>query len=113
MGQPIGLAKLQDTSQGLAIEGQLVLDVAKAKEVYSLLKARVLRALSIGYDAIKADFKDGVRQLREVKLHEISIVVAPMNEQALITGVKSVEENIGGEIRAFRALLAECRKSIG
>src|SRR5207245_6481254 len=30
--QPIGLAKLKDTSMGLSIDGQLVLDVPKARE---------------------------------------------------------------------------------
>ncbi len=52
--QPIGLARLKDTGTGLAIEGQLVLQVPKAQETYSLLKAKVLRGLSIGYDAVKA-----------------------------------------------------------
>jgi Caudovirus prohead serine protease len=48
--QPVGLGRLTNTAAGLAIEDQLVLDVGKAKEAYSLLKAKVLRGLPIGYD---------------------------------------------------------------
>jgi HK97 family phage prohead protease len=61
MRQPVGLGKLMDTASGLQIEGQLVLSVGKAKEAYDLLKAKVLRGLSIGYDAVKTDFANGAR----------------------------------------------------
>ncbi|MGH9503827.1 MAG: HK97 family phage prohead protease [Terriglobales bacterium] len=110
MRQPIGLAKLQDTARGLAVDGQLVLDVPKAKEAYSLLKARVLRGLSIGYDAVKSDIVGGVRHLKELKLFEVSIVVVPMNEMATVTAVKS-EDVLGEQVRLFRQVLAESRKA--
>ena len=48
-----------------------------------------MRGLSIGHDAVKSDFKDGVRYLRELKLYEVSLVVMPMNELATVTAVKS------------------------
>jgi len=108
--QPVGLGTLKDTAAGLAIEGQLVLEVGKAKEAYSLLKAKVLRGLSIGYDAVKSDYKDGVRYLRELKLFEVSLVVMPMNELATVTALKG-NENLDAEIKAFQALLSECRKA--
>jgi HK97 family phage prohead protease len=106
---PIGLGKLTDGPQGLQIEGQLVLAVAKATEAYELLKARVLRGLSIGYDSVKSDFKDGVRYLREVKLFEVSLVVMPMNELATVTAVKDVAD-LEPAIRRFQELLAECKQ---
>jgi uncharacterized protein len=87
--QPIGLAKLRDTNLGLLIEGELVLDVPKARETYTLLKHKVLRGLSIGYDLIKSDIVNGVRRLRELKLFEVSVVVVPMNELATVTAVKA------------------------
>lgn len=93
-----------------AIEGKLVLGVGKAKEAYSLLKAKVLRGLSIGYDAVKSDYKDGVRYLRELKLYEVSLVVLPMNEMATVTAVKS-NDYLTEQIQKFAALLSECRKS--
>jgi hypothetical protein len=48
------LERLEDTLPGARDrDGKLVLSVGKAKEAYDLLKANVLRGLSIGYDAIK------------------------------------------------------------
>jgi hypothetical protein len=58
----------------------LVLDVPKARETYSLLKAKVLRGLSIGYDTVKSDVVGGVRRLKELKLFEISVVTLGANE---------------------------------
>lgn len=109
--QPVGLGKLKDTASGLLIEGQLILDVPKAREAYSLLKARVLKGLSIGYDTVKSDIKEGVRYLRELKLFEISLVTVPMNEQALVTSVKAEDRQLDWQIRKFRELLQECRES--
>src|SRR6266496_3270367 len=74
MRQPVGLGKLTDTAAGLQISGQLVLSVGKAKEAYDLLRAKVLRGLSIGYDTVKSDFVNGARRLLEVKLFEVSLV---------------------------------------
>jgi HK97 family phage prohead protease len=108
--QPIGLGTLKDTAAGLTIDGQLILSVGKAREAYDLLKARVLRGLSIGYDAIKSDFKDGVRYLREMKLFEVSLVVMPMNELATVTAVKA-DDDCGKEIKQFADLLRQCRNS--
>src|SRR5947208_1406679 len=111
LSQPIGVAKLQDTSAGLAVEGQLVLQTAKGAETYALLKARALRGLSIGYRQVKAVMIGGFRHLREVKLHEISLVSIPMNEMALVTAVKSGDSGLAEQVQLFRQLLAQCRKA--
>jgi uncharacterized protein len=110
--QPIGLARLQDTNTGLAIDGQLVLEVPKARETYALMKARALRGLSIGYGGVKSVMISGVRHLRELKLFEVSVVPVPMNEMALVNGVKSGDSDIAEQVKAFRAVVAECRKGI-
>jgi HK97 family phage prohead protease len=109
--QPVGLGTLKDTAAGLAVEGQLVLSVGKAKEAYDLLKAKVLRGLSIGYDAIKSDYKDGVRYLRELKLFEVSLVVMPMNELATVSAVKADDAHLEEQLRQFRETLAAARKA--
>jgi HK97 family phage prohead protease len=109
--QPVGLGKLSDTAAGLAIEGQLVLDVGKAKEAYSLLKAKVLRGLSIGYDTVKSDMKDGVRYLRELKLFEVSLVVMPMNQLAVVSAVKTGQHNVSAEVEDFLELVRDCRET--
>jgi phage head maturation protease len=70
----------------------------------------VLKGLSIGYDSVKDKVENGVRRLSELKLWEISLVTFPMNPVAQVTGVKNFED-IGEEIRTFRGVVAECRKS--
>jgi hypothetical protein len=61
---------------------------------------------------VKSKVVDGVRRLSELKLWEVSLVTFGMNPLAQVTGVKNLED-VGGEIRAFRSLLAECRKDFG
>src|SRR5262249_31377443 len=51
--------------------------------------ARIVQGLSIGFQTVKREMKDGVRQLKELKLYEGSIVTFPMNESALIETVKA------------------------
>jgi HK97 family phage prohead protease len=92
-GSPIGLAKLSDTRAGLVIDGQLLLDVPEAQTAYSLLKAGVVKGLSIGYDAVRDSFDAaGVRHLQELRLWEVSIVTFPMNENAKISSVKGLAD---------------------
>jgi len=108
LSQPIGVAKLTDSSAGLVVDGTLVLQTAKGAESYALLKARALRGLSIGFSETKAVMRGGFRHLREIKLHEISLVSIPMNEMALVSSVKALGDE---QVQMFRKILAECRKS--
>jgi uncharacterized protein len=103
--QPIGLGRVKETRSGLEISGELVLQSAKAMEAYHLMKKGVLKGLSIGYDSIRDTVSNGVRHLHELKLFEVSLVVFPMNESALVTAMKSDDPVVN-----FRATLAECSK---
>jgi hypothetical protein len=48
------------------------------------------KGLSIGYDVLKSSPRDdGGRNLREVKVWEVSLVTMPMNERAKIGSMKS------------------------
>lgn len=89
---PIGKLTLTDTPQSLNVKGQLLMEVPAARNAYLLIKARVVKGLSIGFDAVKETIVDNVRRLKEVRLWEGSIVTFPMNEQAMITSVKSWRE---------------------
>ena len=96
-GEPIGaITKLFEDARGLYIEGQLLMDVARAKEAYALMKAGVVKGLSIGYTPgrWKRDPDSGVRQLQSVDLWEISLVTTPANAAAQVTVVKSDEEQL-------------------
>jgi HK97 family phage prohead protease len=89
---PIGSVSLRDGPTGLTADGSLTMAVAKAQEVYALLKDNVVRGLSIGYTTIKEQYIDGVNQLLELKLFEVSLCTFPMCEQAQVTFVKSQQQ---------------------
>lgn len=90
--EPIGLATLTDTKEGLRVEGELVMESPVAQKAYALLKKGVLKGLSIGYDTISDKVEGGVRYLKELKLWEMSLVTFPMNELALVSDVKSASD---------------------
>lgn len=88
---PIGEITLDDRPDGLWCKGQLLMQLPEAQKAYLLIKARIVKGLSIGFEAIKDAIEGGVRRLKEIKLYEGSIVTFPMNEMALITSVKGKE----------------------
>jgi uncharacterized protein len=90
---PIGSVKATDTSQGLMVEGQLLLSDPTAAKAYQFLKAGIIRGLSIGYETVKSAFVDDVRELSELKLWELSVVTFPMNESAMVTGIKAMSDD--------------------
>lgn len=72
--------------------------VAKTRagdDLLALLKDGMVEGLSIGYQPINPQRDDsGVRHLKEVRLHEVSVVTYGMNPDALIelSSVKSITE---------------------
>lgn len=110
MSEPIGIfTLLREDARGLYVEGRLLLDVQRAKEAYSLLKAGAIAGLSIGYVPVEyyREPQTGVRVLEKVRLYEISLVTFPANAQATVQAVKSdwgVEIRTGEFIRLSNAL---------
>lgn len=66
------------------------MDLDEAKRAYTLIKARVIKGLSIGFETIQDSVEDGVRLLKEIRLWEVSVVTFPMNLDAAIGSVKSL-----------------------
>ncbi len=94
--QPIGvITSLFEDARGLYMKGKLLLEVGQAREAYSLLKAGVVRGLSIGYSVKRSrrSLDTGVRELLDLNLWEISLVTMPANEAAQVTVVKSSRGN--------------------
>lgn len=83
-----------EDAKGLKVEGQLIMDVQRAREAYALMKAKAVRGLSIGFDTIVQEYnkETDVRTLKEVKLWEYSLTPFPMNPQAQVTGVKTADD---------------------
>jgi HK97 family phage prohead protease len=89
--EPIGVsASMAEDGKGLRVEGQLAMDVQRARELHSLMKIGAIKGLSIGYRTVQRSFKGAVRHLQELKLGEFSLVTFPMNTLAGVDDVKDL-----------------------
>lgn len=89
---PIGKwLDLAEDKKGLYVKGQLNLNLTQGKECYELVKDNIVDGLSIGYRERAADDKDGVRELTELELLEVSLVTMPANPRATVDDIKSVK----------------------
>jgi len=85
----VGLAYLEDKEDGLYMEAEMPLKASDVRDTFEKLMFLEERGeqmgLSIGYDAIKADYgADGTRVLKEIALHEVSVTPFPMDTEANI-----------------------------
>lgn len=89
---PIGRLTLTDGEKGLEAKGRLLLsdDVPQAKTAYALLKAGVVKGMSIGFRIVKKKVEDNLRLLKELRLFEGSLVTIPANRFALVSEVKAL-----------------------
>jgi uncharacterized protein len=87
--------EMKEDSKGLHVRGELA-DTTLGNEVRTLLKMKAVRGLSIGYRVMDFDFnKDGVRVLKELDVHEVSIVSLAMNPMAKVEAVKARLSDLG------------------
>ena len=88
---------MQEDSKGLYVEGYIS-KTRLGDEALELMRDQVVDQMSIGFSipSGKSEYsrEDGARVIREVKLYEFSPVTFPMNDNAMITGVKSLREQI-------------------
>jgi HK97 family phage prohead protease len=102
---PIGTAKVTETAQGLFVEGTLLLQDPTAQKAYTFIKAGVVKGLSIGFECLQSTMNGDIREIRELKLYEISCVLWPMNEDAKISSVKSLslsDDEVQHHLQAIR-----------
>lgn len=91
--QPIGVwTTLEEDGNGLALEGEIA-DTQLGKDARILAKMKALGGMSIGYSfRSRDDFdfdKQGNRLLKQIDVHEVSLVTFPMNPEAVIQTVKT------------------------
>ena len=93
--EPIGkLLEAHEQQGGLFVKA-IISDTNRGRDALALLKDGAIGEMSIGYDTVKGgmDYTKGdngatIRNLREIKLYEFSLVTFPANEQAIVTSVK-------------------------
>lgn len=83
--------ELNEDAKGLHVRGRLTLETQAAREKYALLKDRSVTGLSIGYSVPDgaSERRGDNRLLKEIDLHEGSLVSIPMHPDARVTAVKS------------------------
>jgi phage head maturation protease len=78
----------------LEIRARFDLDDPVARKADRLVRTGAIKALSIGYTVRGwRRARDSVRELLDVDLHEVSLVMNPANERALILAVKADDES--------------------
>lgn len=114
--EPIGIIEeLREDENGLFIRGRLMLEIARAREAYSLLKEGAISGLSIGYTPkqYRTDPDSGIRILSALDLWEVSLVTFPANHAAQVTVVKGRDldelEMPGELLRLSHELERACR----
>ena len=110
LGKPLGFRELDrhslpaplvdaypDANGAAEAEIQFLLDTPEGKGAFTRIKGGALSKWSFGYDALDPDYSkikgdDGteqtVRNLRTIKLYELSPVLFAMNEATMTTGFK-------------------------
>lgn len=91
LGMPVAM---HEDEKGLFVEAKIS-KTALGDEAIELIKDGVVDSMSVGFRMVKDKFDydaSGVRHIREGALVEFSAVTFPANEQAIITGIKSLRE---------------------
>lgn len=88
----------KEDEHGLWVRCQL-LDTDSAKQVHALLKAGLVKQMSFAYDIVEAAWverkpADGgsYYELRQLKIHEVSVVPVGANQETEILAVKSARD---------------------
>jgi HK97 family phage prohead protease len=112
IGKPI---EMREDARGLWVKSRIS-KTAKGDEALELLRDNVINRLSVGFSIPGGKSQidgQGIRHIYEGKLFEYSLVTWPANDQAIITGVKTLRdmrqfaENEHLSAKARNELLAE------
>ena len=120
IGSVVGkMTGARETDDGLETDWAFVPDDPAAEAAFKRVKGGFVTAMSIGYTPMEWEMakQDGktVRRLKEVKLHEVSLVIFPMNEDARIdtTSVKTLaqwQDMTAEERTAYVSALPQSKK---
>lgn len=80
-----------EDEKGLSVNGELILEIEKARDTRILVQKNAIDGLSLGYFINPNDFyfKDGIRYIKKVYPYEYSFVPMAMNKDAIVNEMKS------------------------
>jgi len=88
MSKPLGkMVHMEEDAKGLLFEAKIA-DTTLGKDVVELIKAGVITENSVGILPIQKEDKGDYREIKEVRLFEVSAVTLAANDQAMILDVK-------------------------
>ena len=92
---PIGVyTEMREDAKGLYVAGKLALGTEKGREAYELMKMGWKAGMSIGFMPAESEkAEDGVLEVRELDLWEVSIVTFPANAASMVEQVRAKIEN--------------------
>ncbi|MGO8202830.1 phage major capsid protein [Rhizobium ruizarguesonis] len=98
-------------ADGLKVSGKLLVeDVARAREVRALLRAKSVTGLSVGFMTKKAaPRKGGGRTISDLDLIEVSLVAVPAHPGAQISNVKELPMPANAETKTVEELAVELK----
>lgn len=97
----IGYVELEEDDKGLRVtDGQLYLEIEKARDAYVNMKNGTLDGLSIGYSIVKEniDRSTNERHLKEISLWEVSLCNFQACPGATVTDVKMRMHRLGMDV---------------
>jgi len=102
--------QLTEDDKGLYGIAEINLLVAEGREAYALAKQGVLSDFSVGFSAELEDMQmtEGVRVFKRARLWETSLVDEPMNTQAEVVAIRSIED--AGTFEEIATACAEYRQ---
>lgn len=117
--EPIGLVRFsKPTEEGIEFEAEIpsIDDEGSLKDrvdtAWGEIKYGLVRAVSIGFRAIKYAFRDdGGIDFQEIEIFELSSVTIPANSEAIISAVKTVGPLDPDVVRQIQSLDLGRRKS--
>jgi HK97 family phage prohead protease len=88
---PIGIiTSMKEDENGLLFEGEFCTEAGTSgAEAYALVKMGALDSFSIGYNTLNEKMVNGVNELHELDVKEISLVTFACDEKSLIQTIKS------------------------
>lgn len=96
-GRTVGgfpISGVYEDNVGLYGTAQVNLEVQQGREAFALARQGVLVDFSVGFTAKQRQMINGVRNISDADLNEGSIVDEPMNRQAQIFEVKSMNKDL-------------------
>lgn len=105
VASPIGKASFAQNKTGLKVKGKLLMTLQKAREAYELAKEGILDGMSFAYDILPGgsdfDSAKNTRNLRKLRVQEVSLVTFGMNPKARLISVKSADDMTIREFETF------------